>query len=231
MACHSATSVSAVAPRTDSAIFPQQGGLDRGVRRIDQRRKRDHGLDPLCPAGQHQRDPSAEADADQGDPGGVDQGMDGQPFKRHAGVVDLGRDVVIAFGAPRAAVVEVQAMHAKVAQVHRQVEVLLVAGDAVQEEDGRVAPSSPAARYKPPISRHPPSAGPRRRALAMLCRQPGGVGEGTDRGDMIARRLEAGGHGIEGNMRRAGGLPILQPLLPAAGFAVTVDQAGFDTET
>jgi hypothetical protein len=80
--------------------------------------------------------PPAQAVAHHGDPPRVDQRAAGQEAGRRPHVARNGAQVVPARAAPAAAVVEEQGVPAAVAQHDRQVEVLLQAWAAVQQQRG-----------------------------------------------------------------------------------------------
>ncbi len=136
-AAHSRTSCSGETPVSDGVNSRASSSGSGRRMRIEQRRERRHRADAFGLAGEGERHPASQADAHQRDATRIDARVGRQPLERHARVRDQVGQRVLAARAPRAAVVNVQAMHAAIAQVDGQVEVLLVAGDAVQQEDGR----------------------------------------------------------------------------------------------
>ena len=64
----------------------------------------------------------------------IDARLRRQPLERHTGIRNQVGECILAARAPRAAVVNVQAVHTPIAQVDGQVEVLLVPGYAVQQQ-------------------------------------------------------------------------------------------------
>jgi len=89
-----------------------------------------------CRGGQRAGDPTAQAEPDQRDAARIDFGAAPQPFESGGGVGDEMRAGEVALRAPGPAVVQVENVQADLAKVDGQVEVLLVTGKAVEQQDG-----------------------------------------------------------------------------------------------